>query len=626
VKCYSLSDLVSQGNWYQSNRYVTIYSASNPASYYSSGGVEIALGRNIVQGGNYVTVQNLDLRYGGFHGIQFDGKTNVTVADCDISFIGGIYSGSSRLGNAVEFYASVSNILVEGCNIWEVYDSGITNQYYGTGAVSQHDIVYRNNVIGDCEFPIEVVSSSAMAMYNILCEQNTCLYAGCGWTMYQKDRTSYGTNLEVCQINQNVSNFIIRNNVFYDTNAGLNYITFSGDSWAPGLTIDYNLYYYSGWRYAWSWIYAGAQYTNQDYATYRQYTGQDAHSILAEAQFVDPANRDFHLLSTSPAVDAGTNTGVAADYAGTARPQGPAYDMGAYEYVYTPPTVTINQASGQADPVKSGPINFTVVFSEPVTDFATGDVTVGGTASGTLVGTVTGSGTTYNVAVSGMSGEGTVIPGIAVGKAHDAAGNSNTASTSSDNTVIYDPTPVTVQSSVVNGANGGGVQRSMVNSLVVTFSETVTLDLGAFAVQNRTTGAQVALAVSTQIVGGKTAAILTFSGGQTQYGSLADGNYQLTIDGGKVHDSDTGTNLDGDANGSFGGNKVFGAAAADKFFRLFGDSDGDRYVSNADLKAFQSSYTRAAYQWYFDMQGDGYSDNWDLKQFQLRYGSQLLWS
>ena len=53
------------------------------------------------------------------------------------------------------------------------------------------------------------------------------------------------------------------------------------------------------------------------------------------------------------------------------------------------PTVTINQAAGQADPTNASPINFTVVFSEPVTDFATGDVTLGGTAPGTLVGTVT---------------------------------------------------------------------------------------------------------------------------------------------------------------------------------------------------------------------------------------------
>src|SRR5262249_2386659 len=43
------------------------------------------------------------------------------------------------------------------------------------------------------------------------------------------------------------------------------------------------------------------------------------------------------------------------------------------------PTVTINQALGQADPTNTSPIHFTVVFSEAVTDFATGDVTLSGT-------------------------------------------------------------------------------------------------------------------------------------------------------------------------------------------------------------------------------------------------------
>ena len=61
-----------------------------------------------------------------------------------------------------------------------------------------------------------------------------------------------------------------------------------------------------------------------------------------------------------------------------------------------------------------------MVFSEAVTDFATGDVTLGGTA-GRHAAVVTGSGTTYNVAVTGMTGCGTVIATIAAGVAHDAA-------------------------------------------------------------------------------------------------------------------------------------------------------------------------------------------------------------
>ncbi|HZE56783.1 MAG TPA: Ig-like domain-containing protein [Chthoniobacterales bacterium] len=101
-----------------------------------------------------------------------------------------------------------------------------------------------------------------------------------------------------------------------------------------------------------------------------------------------------------------------------------------------PPSVTINQASSQADPTNSSPINFTVVFSENVTGFSNGDVTLSGTAGATTA-TVTGSGATYNVAVRGMTDNGTVVVSIPAGAAEDTTGHPNTASTSTDNAVTF---------------------------------------------------------------------------------------------------------------------------------------------------------------------------------------------
>jgi len=102
------------------------------------------------------------------------------------------------------------------------------------------------------------------------------------------------------------------------------------------------------------------------------------------------------------------------------------------------PTVTIKQAAGQADPPNAGPIHFTVVFSEPVTGFSATDVLLGGTAPGTLSAAVTPvDTTTYDVAVSGMTGSGTVTAAIAAGAATDGAGNESQASTSTDNAVHY---------------------------------------------------------------------------------------------------------------------------------------------------------------------------------------------
>ncbi len=98
------------------------------------------------------------------------------------------------------------------------------------------------------------------------------------------------------------------------------------------------------------------------------------------------------------------------------------------------PTVTINQAAGQADPTKSSPINFTVVFSETVSGFTGSDVSfTGSTAPGALTASISGSGPTYNVAVSGMTGTGTVVASIPASRVTDATGNANSGSTSTDN-------------------------------------------------------------------------------------------------------------------------------------------------------------------------------------------------
>ena len=88
------------------------------------------------------------------------------------------------------------------------------------------------------------------------------------------------------------------------------------------------------------------------------------------------------------------------------------------------PFVKLVQKAGQADPTNSLPIRFTVLFGEPVADFDASDVSLGGTAGGGSVA-VTGSGKAYEIAVSDLSGDGTVTASVGAGKAHDAAGNAN---------------------------------------------------------------------------------------------------------------------------------------------------------------------------------------------------------
>ena len=128
----------------------------------------------------------------------------------------------------------------------------------------------------------------------------------------------------------------------------------------------------------------------------------------------------------------------------------------------TAPTVTINQAAGQDDPAYANPIHFTVIFSEAVSGFASNDVTVGGTAGGSKTVTISGSGPTYDIAVDGLTTPGTVTASIAAGRATDAAGNNNAASTSTDNTVTF-----------ASGLSVTGASVMSSTQVKITFSSTV---------------------------------------------------------------------------------------------------------------------------------------------------------
>ena len=76
--------------------------------------------------------------------------------------------------------------------------------------------------------------------------------------------------------------------------------------------------------------------------------------------------------------------------------------------------------------------------------------------------------------------------------------------------------------------------------------------------------------------------------------------------------------MDGDGDGSAGGNRV------DGFHRLFGDSDGDGDVDWLDRELFRSAFNKragdAGYLWYFDFDGDGDVDDFDNGQFNRRFG------
>lgn len=173
-------------------------------------------------------------------------------------------------------YMNASGVLVEGCRIY-----GNNNGVYLGNGTLRNSLIYANRT--------KMVTSDA-----------TCYYAGV--------RMNNGT-MQNCTIYGNVSpgdasgvaglhmtNGTAENNIIYG-NGGVR---------VTGGTFNNNL-------------------TDAD-------AGRGTGNIIGDPAFIDAANGDFRLGVGSLAIGAGkTIAAVTNDFAGVARPQGAAYDIGAYE-------------------------------------------------------------------------------------------------------------------------------------------------------------------------------------------------------------------------------------------------------------------------------------------------------
>ncbi len=172
--------------------------------------------------------------------------------------------------------------------------------------------------------------------------------------------------------------------------------------------------------------------------------------------------------------------------------------------------------------------------------------------------------------------------------------------------------------------NDGSTQRSMVTSLKVTFNGIVNF-VGAPAAAFQLvrtgpglpTGAVTLAAVTTNA--GFTEATLTFSGSLTEFQSLNDGRYTLTV----LASQFAGAGFDGDGNGTAGDNYmvVGDPLVAPRLFRLFGDTNGDGTVAANDFVLFRLAFGTNNVAFDFDRDGD--VSTFDFVQFRLRFGGSI---
>jgi len=116
---------------------------------------------------NGIRIDNLTLKYCGYHGIWSGGIDGITVTNCEIGWIGGCVHGFSRaektlgdvtgVGNGIEVYGNSKNVLLEHNYIYQCYDAGMTHQAARglTYDIKMTNITYSENLIEYCTYSYE---------------------------------------------------------------------------------------------------------------------------------------------------------------------------------------------------------------------------------------------------------------------------------------------------------------------------------------------------------------------------------------------------------------------------------------------------------------------------------------
>ncbi len=189
----------------------------------------------------------------------------------------------------------------QGCN---PTTTNYQNHDHGIYVESSTNVVVTNNVFYDNQhgWDIHVYSSSGPGSSGLTIANNTFAFPN----PYRDGQVLLST--------PSVSNAIVENNVFYEPQTeGVN---LSSGASLSGVTVKNN-------------VTTGAVTLASIPSGVTAAGNQDN----VDASLVSPTTDDFHLQASSPAIDHGLSiSAVTTDIEGTTRPQGPAFDVGAYEW------------------------------------------------------------------------------------------------------------------------------------------------------------------------------------------------------------------------------------------------------------------------------------------------------
>ena len=291
-----------------------------------------------------VVLRGLYVHHTGRDGLKIQKADGLVVEDCEIAFTG-MRDASNAEGidimatigvtvrrsyihdtatNGLFVKAGTRQALIEQNVVERTGLSGILlgsesgAEFMRDGAVQEAiDSTARNNIVIDAAY----AGLASIAGDNIRFEHNTVVRAArVGQAVFRAAPNEYGTATR---------GVVLRNNVFWLSAASARPMVHL-DRYEGSLTSDGNIWFSPDGRYQfWRESSGGpASYWN-DLSQWRSGMNADWHS-----QATDPrleAGGAYRPLGGSPAIDGGVTATVAIDYAGLARPQGAAADIGAHE-------------------------------------------------------------------------------------------------------------------------------------------------------------------------------------------------------------------------------------------------------------------------------------------------------
>lgn len=162
----------------------------NPSKVYES--IEFSTQMSIIgipSGVSNVTIDNLCLKYGGVMGVNATWNSNhINVTNCEIGYIGGgtTSTGTSRYGNAIQFWTGANDIICDHNWIYQTWDTAISWQGYGGEKFTYTNISFSDNLLEYNNADYEYWDEGS-TIKNFIIARNIMRFTSLGWGTREDD-------------------------------------------------------------------------------------------------------------------------------------------------------------------------------------------------------------------------------------------------------------------------------------------------------------------------------------------------------------------------------------------------------------------------------------------------------